>query len=67
MAPNLGMIVRTVIAVKVRSWIGAPTLCNLLPIDSFAGIGVLRNGYPEYPRFTYLEVLYLCTMPGICH
>ena len=37
------MNARTVIAVKVRSWIGAPTVCNLLPTDSFAGIGVLRT------------------------
>ena len=43
-APCIGMIASTVIAVKVCSWIGAPTVCNLLPTDSFAGIGVLRTG-----------------------
>ena len=43
-APYIGMIASTVIAVKVRSWSGAPTVCNLLPTDSSAGIGVLRTG-----------------------
>ena len=42
-APYTGMIASTVIAVKIRSWIGAPTVCDLLPTDSFAGIGVLRT------------------------
>ena len=76
-APYIGMIACTVTAVKVRGWIGAPTMCNfvgevsplvhivwssldpgsqtrmdaidnfptLLPIDSLAGIGVLRTGF----------------------
>ena len=40
----IGMIASTVIAVKVRSWIGVPTMCNLLLTDSFAEIGLLRTG-----------------------
>ena len=43
-APYIRMIASTVIAVQVLSWIGAPTVCNLPPTDSFAGIGKLRTG-----------------------
>ena len=43
-APYIGMIAYTVSAVKVRSWIRASTVCNLLLTDSFAGIGVLGTG-----------------------
>ena len=42
-APYIGMIASTVIAMRIRRWIGAPTVCDLLPTDSFAGIGVLRT------------------------
>ena len=47
------MIASTVIAVKVRSWIGAPTVSNLLLTDFFAGIGVLGTGL-KYFRFNSL-------------
>ena len=43
-APYIGMNADTVIAVKVRSWNRAPTVCNLLSTNSSAGIGVPRNG-----------------------
>ena len=43
-APYIKMIANTVIAMNVPCWIGAPTVCNLLPTESFAGIGVLGTG-----------------------
>ena len=44
-APYIGMIASTAFAVKVHSWIEALTVCNLLPTDSFARIGVLGTGW----------------------
>ena len=43
MAPHIGMIASVAIAVKVRSWIVATTVCSLLPTDSVEQNTCLQN------------------------